>query len=465
MLPVSLRFPSATVLALLASLGLSSAGDIIKLKSGEKLDGVILSESPTEVVIEIQLGKGGIKDQKKVPRKDISEVIKATPDQIEAAALAKLVPTEDGMSDASYQKVLTEKLEPFLKKYPASAYKKDVEALIKTYKEEMEKAKGGSIKVEGAWVTAAEREWNQYNFEARLRRVEMDKLLKAGKLEEAYAILADLEANKSASVETVKAITSFKAAIPEFERTIDRLILEQPINAKAQQESIKTLSPDDKKRFDEAIKAEQEAFKLRLEEARKAKFGLLPYDKNDLKSLADAKTALAKESARLNKIDIEVMKTAANTFQTGLKNFAEKAYLSAQRNFEDTAKVFQKDTFVKERVEVAKKAAAEAARANAEAGTNKPVVAPGTPAAATDAKKPDSKTSEPAKTEGGAPVKKAPAAAASEEAKTEADAEETKVEEPASNMPIFLIAGAAALLVILLIVKSISKKKAAAADE
>ncbi|MDB6071018.1 MAG: hypothetical protein JWL81_2189, partial [Verrucomicrobiales bacterium] len=82
MLPVSLRFPSATVLALLASLGLSSAGDIVKLKTGEKLDGVILSESPTEVVIEIALGKGGIKDQKKVPRKDIAEVIKATPDQI-----------------------------------------------------------------------------------------------------------------------------------------------------------------------------------------------------------------------------------------------------------------------------------------------------------------------------------------------------------------------------------------------
>ena len=460
MIPVALRFSSSFLLAVLASAGLSMAGDIIKLKSGEKYDGKILSETATEVAIEIQVGR--IKETKKVARKDIAELVKATPDQIESAALAKLIPSKDMMSDAEYQSILTEKLEPFLKKYPTSPHKGAVEAIIKTYKEEMVQAKSGAKKLEGVWISPAELDWNAYNFEARLRRVELEKLLQAGKPEAAYRILAELEASKPASVETVKSFELFKNALPAFESTLDRMVLEHPVKLKIRTDSVKTLSADEKKLFDEGIKKEEADLKLRLEEDKKMKLGILAFNEYDLKSLTDAKAAFVKEAARINKLDLNGMKVAATAFQTGLKNFSEKSYLSAQKNFEDAAKAFPKDTFVKERADLAKKAAAEAARANAEATAAKPVPVADAAAKTADGKPAPGKTSEPAKTAGGAPVKKAPAPAATPD---ETATDEAGEPEAASNLPMFLIAGAALLLITLLVVKMLAKKKAAASDE
>ncbi len=455
--PVFLRFPICLFAAVLGSAGLSLAGDVIKLKSGEKLDGLILSETATEVKIEIQESKS-IRSTKTALRKDIVEIIKATPDQFEAVELAKLLPAPDMMTDASYQKVISEKLEPFLKKYPVSTYKGDVDGILKTYKEEMAKAKAGSKKLEGLWIPPAEQDWNAYNFEARLQRVELAKLLKAGKPEAAYPILAELEMNKPASVETVAAIELFKAAVPDLERTLDRLILEQPIKVKTRIESAATLSREERKRFDEALKQEEAALKLRIEEDKKAKLALQPYSEYDLKSLNEAKAAVVKEAARLAKLDTAGMKAAATTFQTGLKNFHEKSYLGAQRNFDEAAKFFTKDSFVKERAELSKKAASEAIRANAE---SKPAALTTTPAGTKpeDAKTSAAKTAEPAKTAGGAPVKKTPAPAETP-APTQ---EETALEPPpSSNLSMFLIAGAGGLLLLLLVVKSLAKKKAAA---
>lgn len=460
MIPVSFRFPVCLLAAVIGTAGFSLAGDIIKLKSGEKLDGVIVSETPTEVTIEIQTGRGGsIRDPRKVLRKDIVELVKATPDQFEAAELGKLLPAPDMMTDAAYQKVITEKLEPFLKKYPVSKYKADVEAIVKAYQDEMTKAKAGSKKLEGVWVPPAELDWNAYNFEARLLRVEMTKLLKAGKPEAAYRLLAELEQSKPASVETVTAIELFKAAIPDLERTLDRLTLEHPIKIKTRAESAATLSKDDRKRFDDALKQEEADLKLRIEEDKKAKLALQAYSEYDLKSIADARVAVQKETARLAKLDVAGMKTAAATFQTGLKNFHEKSYLSAQRNFDDAVKFFTKDSFVKERADLAKKAAVEAARVNAEASASKPtpVTTTGTAPKADD----KSKTAEPAKTAGGAPVKKTPPAAAENTATEEAAPPEPA---PSSNLSMLLIAGAAVLLILLVVVKMLAKKKASADD-
>lgn len=455
MIPLPLRLSVCLLAAVIGSAGLSLAGDVIKLRSGEKLDGVIISETATEVKMEIQVGR--IKETKTLQRKDIAELIKATPDQFEAAELARLVPAPDMMTDAAYQKIIAEKLEPFLRKYPVSRYKAEVEAIVKTYQDEMTQAKSGAKKLEGAWVAPAEQQWNDYNFGARLVRVDTAKLLKAGKPEAAYRLLAELESGKPASVETVTAIELFKAAIPDMERTLDRLILENPIKLKTRAESAATLSKDDRKRFDEAIKEEDAALKQRIEDDKKAKIALPPYSEYDLKSLTDAKAALAKETARLAKLDLVGMKAAATTFQAGLKNLHEKSYLAAQRNFEDAAKFFAKDTFIKERAEVAKKAAIEAARANAEAGTKPGVTTPVPGAKPADPNSSSAKAPEPAKTAGGAPVKKTPPPAP----ETVSEAVTEPEPESSSNLFMFLIGGAVLLLVLLGVVKTLAKKKAA----
>ena len=443
-------FP-VSLLALLATAILSNAGDVIKLKTGVKLEGKILSESATEVKIEVMLGS--IKDVQGVPRKDIAEIIKATPDQIEAAALGLLVPSQDGMSDNAYQSTLTEKLEPFLKKYPTSPARSQVEAVIKTYQEEMTKAKSGATKLEGVWIPSAELKWNAYNIEARRRRIELQKSLKAGNYGDAAQILAELELNKPASVETFKSLQLFKDALPDFEKTLTRLVEEHPIKIKSRDTNNKTLTPEQLARVKEAIREEEAALKVSQETARKNKTPIPPFSEWDLKSIKDAQVAVVKEKARIAKLDFPLLKATAEKFQTGLQNLEDKSYLSAERNFIETAKVYPKDLFVKDRAEYAKKAASEAARAAAEASAAKPK-----PAVAT-ASSDKSKSGTTAKTAAPTAVKKT-ATASSEE-----DTDTPPAKEESSNMPMYLIGGAAALLVTLLGAKALTKKKGSPDDD
>jgi hypothetical protein len=145
-------------------------------------------------------------------------------------------------------------------------------------------------------------------------------------------------------------------------------------------------------------------------------------------------------------MDLAKDKAAAEAFQTGLKNLFDKSYLSAKKNFEEAGKAFPKESFIKERLDVAKRASEEEAKVKAETGP-----APAAAAAAADPKK----AGAPAKTAAGAPVKPA-AAPVKEPAEEDSSA---PAEEEKSNMPLYLIAGAAALLLIGLLVKALGKKK------
>lgn len=452
MIPVCLRFRTSLLVTFLGSALLAPAGDVIKKKSGDMLDGTIVKESDTEVQIQVDLG--GIKELVKVPRAQILQIIKATPDLLEFTRLKTLSPSEDGMSDQKYNKILTEDLLPFVKKYPASPYKAEVEKIIETYKEEMAKAKAGSQKIEGQWVTSQELDWNSYNIEARLRRVQFDQLLKKKDYLPAYQILHGLEENKSASVETIKALESFKAVIPAYNEQLDLAVLQQPVVAKQTEESLKSLTAEKRKDFEVAKKQQAEDFKARLDEAKSQRLGITPVDPLDLKSIQDAKVGLQKETDRISKLNLAALKVSAESFQTGLKNLYEKSYLSARRNFEDAAKAFPKETFIRERMDVAKRAAEEEAKVRAETGS-------ATPAPAVNPAADGSRKEAPAKTAAGAPTTIKPAATAG----TEEDESVMKDDQPDSKMSIYLLAGAGALLVIGLIVKSLSKKKSHHGDD
>ena len=432
-------------------LALSSApfamGDVVKKKTGEKFDGAIIAEDSLSVTIEVVQGKG-IKSQERILKTEISEVIKSTPDQKEADELAKLLPAPDRLSDKGYSDVITGKLEPFLKKYPVSTRKAEIEAILKAYKEEMEKAKSGAVKLEGEWTTPEELAWNRYNFEARLKRLELQNFVKTRKFYDAYRSYLELEADKPASVEFPKAVALVKEALSSYSQELDVMTAELTLKKKEREDSLKTLTPDDRRRVDQAIKDEVAEFKLQNDADRKSKVVIIRPYAYDSKSIIDTQTQLKREITRIDKIDVVKLQEASEKFRAGLKDMHQKTYISAEKNFQAAETEFKKDPFVKEQLLAAKKAADEQKRANEEAGNaTSAVPAPGDPK---DPKKPGV----PSKTAAGAPVAKpkpAPAPAAEEDT--------APVVEEENNMPKYLAGGAGVLLLIGIIAKVLGKKK------
>src|SRR5688500_11535562 len=74
----STRLFLITAVVLIAG-ALASFADVVVLKNGEKLQGKIVGETPTEITLDVQVSPG-IVDSRVVPKADVASVVKDQPD-------------------------------------------------------------------------------------------------------------------------------------------------------------------------------------------------------------------------------------------------------------------------------------------------------------------------------------------------------------------------------------------------
>lgn len=350
-----ITFPCISlVLALAASLA-PAVADTIKLKNGTIYEGTITADTADAYDIEIPMGN--IKEFKHIIKSEVAEMKKTPPDEKDAIELLKkLQNTPDGMSAADYEKAIKSQIQPWLDKYKASKKKPEIEALLKHYQDELAKVKAGDLKLRGAWVSAAEIKWNEYNVNARKLRARMEESLKARKPMQAYSAFAELELNYPASVESPPSIEAMKKAMPSLEGVISRAIEENPAKVKERKTLLGQLPADKKKETDEQIKKEEADIRKQMAKEKKDKVGVPSFYAYDLKSIQDSLAGVKKEVTRLAALDVPALTTANKKFEQGLKDMNEKAYLSAKGNFEAAAKVHSKDVTVKKKLDEATKA-------------------------------------------------------------------------------------------------------------
>ena len=459
----SSSLPSLLILSALAALPASA--DTLKLKNGKIFEGTVTERGDS---YEVAIPMGKIIDYQTVKKADVAEFIKTQPDEKEAAEIAKLVPTADGTAAAEYERLLKDVIAPFLKKYPISKFKAQVDGVGKVLTEELARVKAGDVKLDGQWIPAADLKWNDYNIKALRLLLQMRAQLKAKKPMEAYQQFAQLEMLHAASTSYPKAVTEILKALPDLESTLDAAAADQPAKVIERTKMVAGLTQDKRPAVETAIREEEAAFKARLAEEKKNKVPIITFYPYDINSIKESLAGVKKEVTRLGALDLQKLSAVNAKFEAGLKDFSQKAFQSARSNFEEASKFHTKDAFVKKMLDDAKAGAENAAK---NAGSTAvlpgstpppapPVPAAGTPppsGAGTPLPAATPKPAEPAKTAAGAPVKPPPAPAPAPD--TSSAAAEAPPEEESSNLPLFLIGGAGLLLVSSLLVKFMGKKK------
>ena len=160
-------------LATLALLSLASPlkADILVLKNGDRKEGTIINESPTAVRMKYRLTEK-IWDEKDFPRADVAEVIRQRPSElaIEQQKLKELLPTKDMLGADEYERIVQDRLRPFVNQFPGTPEATLVEGMIKELQSEKEKVVSGQLKVDGKWLSPEEVKRDDYNIRAyRLR--------------------------------------------------------------------------------------------------------------------------------------------------------------------------------------------------------------------------------------------------------------------------------------------------------
>ena len=163
LLPISIP---ACAGVLLATTALCLA-DTVTLKSGEVLNGKILSETNREIVMDVTVA-AGITDQKTIDKTDVRAAEKTPLDEIAFQEIKGCQIDNHSLPASSYVAII-KSLESFLKKYPQSSRVDEVQSTLAAFKHEQEQVKAGGMKWDNRWYTKEEAEKNKYRLAAQMQ--------------------------------------------------------------------------------------------------------------------------------------------------------------------------------------------------------------------------------------------------------------------------------------------------------
>lgn len=297
-----------TLFALLCSAGFLQA-DIVTLKEGKKLEGNILSENETSIRMRYKLTPK-IWDEKDIPRSDIAEILKQSPEEVEIIELRKVLPTADLMSAEKYEALIQDRLRPFVNRYPGTPQATEVDKIITQVQEEKEKVVAGGIKMEGKWLSPEEAKAEGFNIKAYGLLADMKE--KEGAKDyngvmKAFGKISSPQGGYIASVYYPEAVELALSVLAKYEAQVEQMIRDQPALQKAREDNEKRMIEPDLSRFKEAVAREKEQWKAAYEAERKMEPKWFTPYKYDVASLKSLSSNIIAEKTRLKELSLPVI--------------------------------------------------------------------------------------------------------------------------------------------------------------
>ena len=320
----------------------SLRADVIVLKSGERLEGKVVSETDTTISLEYKL-TAKIKDTKLIEKSEIKEMTRLTPSQAEfqEREIDKLLPTPDLLTAAAYESIIQDKLRTFVAKYPGTPEAAEAEKIIVTLGEEKEKVIQGQLKMEGQWLDANVVKRDNYNIQAYRLRLAMKAKAAEIKDDSYAAALRDfdlLRLNYPASVQYAAAVPEALDILDKYEKRLTLFETEQPILSKKREDGLKLVPAHELAATKASIDQEVQAFTESNANQKKNGIKWRSVYKYDSASIKDAQLSVTKERQELKAIDLPQLKKENETMSAVLRAVAGENDAEASRLFASISK-------------------------------------------------------------------------------------------------------------------------------
>ncbi len=356
---------------------------VIIMKSGDKIEGKVLRDTPDSVEIEYKLTPK-IKDRKILLKGDIASFKKQSPSETEFAesGLGKLLPTPD-LKDASYyESTIQDKLRTFIAKHPGTPESAEVEKIAATFIEEKIKVVSGQLKMEGHWLDADTAKRDSYNIDACRQFMAMQEKAVASRESrylEALRAFEKLRAGHGAAPYFLKAIPEALEYLKRFEVQVTEMIRDAPVHLQRRAEGLKQLGSNEASAARKAIEEEERVYKNTLDRQHKDNVKWRDISKFDVKGLQDITAVIEKERANLSALNVPALQAESNILMILIRYIADKNIAEADAALEKATKMknpsfgplIQSLTkelgILRESVKIEQKAAAAAASAAAHA--------------------------------------------------------------------------------------------------
>ena len=438
----------AATLPLFLSICASLQADTVTLKSGDKVEGKILSETESEVTMSVQI-TATIKDERVIKRDEIAKIDKVQPDEAAWASIANLAPGTESLERDEYDRVKAA-LGYFTATFPKSAHAQLAQSRLDEFTSEHIRVNHGDVKLNGQWLGKEKALEEQFQIGGRILLNRMKRATSAGQLTDAMVIFDQLEKGFVGSASYPEAVELGRRVLPTLGQTIEQRNVQYKRRIEDEKQRLKNAKGADLAQLDALIKKEVSTTEATLAAIDRTGVKWLPLQPVNARSLASLAQRATSETTRLAALPIDKMKAS-------IKAAEEARTAMAGRDFDGAEKLLREATSLWSANELAKRLQTKLADAKkAQSSSPKPnsgEAAPASTPAPAAKPKPKTSSSSPSESSGENPATTANAAPT-------ADAEET----PVFKKPVFFIGLVALVAFGAVGGKMIAKKRAAATD-
>ncbi len=341
------RFTAVISSALLCLCGMVKADTVI-LKSGEKLEGKILSETDAELTMSVQVS-ATIKDERVVKRDEIEKVLKIQPEEEAWVALGGLVPGADSLERDDYERVKTA-LQYFINSFPKSGYVPVAKERLDQFIAEQKRVEAGEMKLDGNWLSKEKVKEERVQVAGHILLNRMKRAAAAGQLTEAMAIFDQMEKGFPGAASYPDAIELARRVLPTLKAVVEQRQAQLKRRIEDENQRLKTATGTEKAQLDALIKQERKTTEATIAAAKAAGLKWLPLSPANEGSLSALATLVTAETSRLGGSGLSVEK-----MRESLKSTEDAASALAKGNLEQAEKTLQSATSAWSANELAKR--------------------------------------------------------------------------------------------------------------
>lgn len=282
---------------------LAAQADTVTLKSGEKIEGKILTETDAELTIEVV--SGGVVDERKVPKAEVASVSKMMPDELAWQPLQGIKLGDNSLPTAEQYDAWLAPLNAFIKQFPESKHKADAEKIAGEFEAEKGRVSGGEVKLNGAWLSREDVERERYQVSGTIAFNYMKSQAARGDVIGAmntFEIIAKEFDGSRAYLEAI--VFARQSILPQLKAQAAQRLAALPAENAERQRGVNANVGLEKARLQKEIETEKNGMETALAEAKKAGIKWPPFLRRSEAAMRDIVRLCDEAENKLATVDI-----------------------------------------------------------------------------------------------------------------------------------------------------------------
>jgi hypothetical protein len=322
------------ILAFVLVCGRTSFADTIMLKNGDKVEGKVVSETGTDVTVEVQVS-AGILDSRVISKTDIASVTKAQPDAAAWEPLKNMKLGASSMAATAYDAMLNP-LRSFTTQFQTSTHASDAQKLIADIEAEKKRVAAGEVKLNGKWMTKEEAQKERYQINALLAFQYMRDQGGKGDLVAAMNAFDVIETQYPGAKVYPDAVELARRILPGLKQDIERKRQTWVPEIEQRRRQIDTM-PSGPQRNELITQQQREdaATDAAIQNAERQRLKWMPVNFRSERLLSLNLSRIPDEIQRLNGLDVAKMRQSIKLAEDAREAFGRKEYDVAETNLRE----------------------------------------------------------------------------------------------------------------------------------